>query len=236
MFHVEQIVLPVGEVGDRLVAGLNLRLRKVNRAAQEPGRGAGLQPTQFKSEFLQGSGESGGGGFTCPAPLMLVQADVHQAAQEGPGGHDDGLGQVLDLQVGLDSDRFAVAGQNLHGLTLLEVQVRLPLANPFQPELVSLLVALGAGRPDRRTLLGVQHPELEAGHVGGLAHLAAQGIDLAGEVSLGQTADGGVAGHLSDGVQVDGEQEGLAAHPRGARAASMPAWPAPTTITSYFFG
>ena len=33
-------------------------------------------------------------------------------------------------------------------------------------------------------------------------------------VALGQAADGRVAGHLADGIEIDGEQEGLATHAR----------------------
>jgi len=46
----------------------------------------------------------------------------------------------------------------------------------------------------------------------------------------------GIAGHLADRIGIDGQQQRL--HPilAEAKAASTPACPAPTTITSYFFG
>src|SRR5208282_1865642 len=48
-----------------------------------------------------------------------------------------------------------------------------------------------------------------------LAHDAAQGVDFADEVAFGDSADGGVAGHLRDQVDVEREEGGLEAHAGG---------------------
>ncbi len=80
--------------------------------------------------------------------------------------------------------------------------------------MVSFLIALSAGCPNGWTLLCVQHPKLQTGHIGRLSHLAAKRIYLAGEMSLGQSADGGVAGHLADRIDVDREEQSLASHAR----------------------
>jgi hypothetical protein len=95
--------------------------------------------------------------------------------------------------------------EQAHGLALFAVQSRLALANPLQTELVGLLIALGTRSPDRRSLLGVQHPKLKPAEVGGLAHLSTQSVDFSGEVALGKPANRRIAGHLSDGIQIDGQ-------------------------------
>ena len=77
------------------------------------------------------------------------------------------------------------------------------------------LVALGAGAPDGGAAGGVEQAELDAAGVGDFAHDAAEGVDLADEVALGDAADGGVAGHLRDEVEVQGEEGGAQAHARG---------------------
>ncbi len=46
------------------------------------------------------------------------------------------------------------------------------------------------------------------------AHRAAQGVDLADDLPLGDAADGRVAAHLADGVAVGGQQRRLGPHPR----------------------
>ena len=58
----------------------------------------------------------------------------------------------------------------------------------------------------RRALAAVEHAELDAGGVDGLAHHAAQGVDLADDLPLGDAADGRVAAHLGDGVAVRRQQ------------------------------
>jgi hypothetical protein len=47
-----------------------------------------------------------------------------------------------------------------------------------------------------------EETELDAAGVGDLAHDAAEGVDLADEMALGDAADGGIAGHLRDQVKV----------------------------------
>jgi hypothetical protein len=58
---------------------------------------------------------------------------------------------------------------------------------------------------------------LNGGGVGVYAHETAESIDLADHVALGETADGGIAGHLADGIGVLGEDEGFAAKAGGSQ-------------------
>jgi hypothetical protein len=74
---------------------------------------------------------------------------------------------------------------------------------------------LGAGRPDGGASGGVEEAELDAAGVGYFAHDAAEGVDFADEMTFGYAADGGVAGHLGDEVEVEGEEGGAEAHARG---------------------
>ena len=83
-----------------------------------------------------------------------------------------------------------------------------------------------------RALGAVEHAELDAGGVDDLAHLAAEGVDLADDLPLGDAADGRVAAHLGDGVGIHREQAVRSPSRAAASAASTPAWPAPTTTTS----
>ena len=74
--------------------------------------------------------------------------------------------------------------------------------------MVGLPVDLRPQRVHRRPLAPVEHPALEGGGVGGQGHHAAQGVDLADKVPLGGASDAGVAGHVADAVQPQGEQAG----------------------------
>ena len=81
---------------------------------------------------------------------------------------------------------------------------------PIQPP-----VGLGSGRADRGSLARVEDPELDAGTVDGPRHRATQGVDLAHEVPLADTAEGRVAAHLAEGLDALGQQQSLAAHAGG---------------------
>ena len=63
-----------------------------------------------------------------------------------------------------------------------------------------------AGAPDRRATRGVEQTELDADRVCNLAHDAAERIDLADEVALGDAPNGWVAAHLGDQVKIKREQ------------------------------
>ena len=81
-------------------------------------------------------------------------------------------------------------------------------------ELIGFFVGLGAGAVHRRTFAAIEQAELDAGGVDRPAHRAAQGVDLADDLSLGHAADGRIAAHLADGVAVGRQQCGLGPQPR----------------------
>ena len=72
-------------------------------------------------------------------------------------------------------------------------------------------VRLGSGRLHRRTLAAVENPELDHGLIDQASHSTAERIDLPHQISLGQSTDGRITGHLSDAVQVLSDQHGVVA-------------------------
>src|SRR5262249_53428653 len=104
--------------------------------------------------------------------------------------------------------------EGLDGL-LAEGEVRLLFDSALHLDLVELLVGLGARRVHGRALGAVEQAKLNRRGVYDLAHLAAQRVDLADDLALGDAADGGVAAHLGDGVGVHGEQGGAQAEAGG---------------------
>ena len=75
-------------------------------------------------------------------------------------------------------------------------------------------VGLGARSVHRRALAAVQHAELDTGPIDGPGHQPVQGVDLSNQMSLAQAADGGIAGHFTDGGFAMGDQQGARAAPR----------------------
>jgi hypothetical protein len=99
---------------------------------------------------------------------------------------------------------------------LADMETRLRLEDFAHLDAIELLVALGAGAPDSGTARGVEESELDADGVGNFAHDAAERVDLADEMALGDTTDGRIAAHLGDEVEVHGDERGLEAHARGS--------------------
>ena len=138
-----------------------------------------------------------------------------QAIQEGAGGNDDGAGGDGAAIAQMNAGDAAVFDGQGGDFGLLDAEVRLLFEDFAHAGAVHLLIHLGAGGPDGGAAAGVEEAELDADGVGDFAHDAAEGIDFADEVTFGDTADGGVAGHLRDEVEVHGDHGGAETHAGG---------------------
>jgi hypothetical protein len=103
---------------------------------------------------------------------------------------------------------------------LLEIEPGLSFDHMLHAGPVEVSVSLSPRSPDGRTLFGVKNTELDTGSVNVSSHFAAQGIYFAHQVTLGKATDRRVAGHLSDGIQVERQQQGTTPH-AGGRQGSL---------------
>src|SRR5437870_2460017 len=108
--------------------------------------------------------------------------------------HTDGA-RAVRVQTGNHSLRELDAGESLE-------------QRPYGAT-VQRAIALGSRRPHGGTLGAIEHPELDRRAIGRSPHDAAEGIDLAHHGTLRDPADGGIAGHLTDGVEVGRQEEDL---------------------------
>ncbi len=99
---------------------------------------------------------------------------------------------------------------------LLDFQIRLRFEHFAHLQAIGLLIALGTRRPDGGAARSIEETELDADGVGDLAHDAAERVDFADEMSLGDAADGGIAGHLGDEIDVQCVKGSLQAHAGGS--------------------
>ncbi len=68
--------------------------------------------------------------------------------------------------------------------------------------MIDAAIALGPGGAHGRTLAPVQQPVLQCRAIRSPSHQAAQRIHLMDQVALADAADGGIAGHLRNGIEV----------------------------------
>ena len=109
---------------------------------------------------------------------------------------------------------MAVRKADGNDLRLMQHEIFLRLQRLLHDLLIAPPVGLYAQGVDGGAFAAVEHPELNARSVRRLAHLAAEHIKLADEMPLARAADGGVARHVADAVEIHREAHGAQPEPR----------------------
>ena len=206
-----------GEGDHGFVPRLELHPGEIHAPGVDAGRGPGLEAAQGQAERAQTVGESLSGVHAVrPGALHLFAGD-HRAVQIGPGCDHNGLHAVdrsKPRRHGADRPVPRLHGDHHR---LLEIQILLQFQDVLHILLVFPPVCLSAQGVDRRAFSAVEHPVLDAAGVCGPAHLPAEGIQLADQMPLSGPADGGVAGHIAHGVQIDRKDDGFQSEPGGRK-------------------
>ncbi len=200
--------------------------RVVDAAAIDARRRAGLQPADLERQLAQPRGESERGRIAGAAAGVAFEADVNAAAEERADGQHDAARGKLDAAQGDAADDAVIRQAQVGDLLLEEPQVRLRLESPAHGALVELAVGLRAGRAHRRSLARIEGAQLDACRVRGQRHDAAERVDFLDQMTLADAADGRIAAHLAESLDVVREQERAAAHAGGRQrrlGAGMPA-------------
>jgi hypothetical protein len=209
--RLRECVREDGERSRRGFAGCFFKLRVIDGSAVDTRRSAGLEAPELQAEVAKGVGEGLGGGLAEAAAGGLHLAGMHQRTQERAGGDDHGA--CGEAGAVLEDDAFAAVDQRGDG-AFDDGQVLLRRQNVLHGAGVEITIALRAGALDGWTFGAVQDFELDPGAVRSFGHEAAERVDLFDEVALGQTADGGIAGHAADGVAEHGDHGHTGAAPR----------------------
>ena len=194
-----------GEGLNARITGLQLHFGKIDTAAVDPGWGAGFEPAQGQAQLLQVIGQTDGGMHAVRTGNFHTFAGDDGAVQKCAGGDDHGLCVINRTQTSLNSGNRTVFCKNLNNLCLFQFQIFLLFQGVLHVFLVAAAVRLGPEGMDRGALAFVQHPILDAAVVRRQPHFAAQGIQLPDQMALAGAANGGVAGHITHGIQIDCE-------------------------------
>ena len=162
--------------------------------------------------------QSVGRPLACPAAGQGLVAVVEQPLHEGAGGQHDRSGAVHGVAAHTHAQHAAAApvrlDQQLLGRFLSQGQPGLVFQRPLDFLLIRPLVGLRAGAVHGGAFASIEQAELDAGGVDRPAHGPAQGVDLADDMPLGHAADGRIAAHLRNRVEVRGQHRRLSAHAR----------------------
>ena len=212
------ILCGVGKRHGDLVARLDFHLVKIHRPGVDSGRSAGFEAPQGQSQLSEGVCQRPGGVHPVGAGIFHAGADDGAAFQIGAGGENDRL-HAVHRAGGENYLRYrAVFCPHVHYLSLPHRQVILTLQRALHPLLILPAVGLRPEAPDGRAFPQIQQAVLDAAFVGGLGHFAAQRVQLPHQMAFPRAADGGIAGHIAHGVQIDGEYNGFQPQPRGGQS------------------
>ena len=87
---------------------------------------------------------------------------------------------------------------------LSQAQVRLFFAEAFDFGLIGPLIGLCPRAVHGGAFAAIEHAELDARGVDRAAHGPAEGVDFAHDLPFGHAADGRIAAHLADGIEIGG--------------------------------
>ena len=104
-----------------------------------------------------------------------------------------------------------LGNEEAHRVALVNVNPGGGLQKVFHAELISLLIALGAGGSDAGAFPGIEKAPLDGGGVCVEAHDAPQGVNFADHMPLPEAPNRGVTAHLADRIEVLGQNRNLAA-------------------------
>jgi len=141
---------------------------------------------------------------------------VKNTAKKCAGGKNDRRGIEAAAVGAADAGCAPMTKKNFSGHSFIDVKIISGLQGLANPILVGVLVGLGAGALNSRTFGAVQDAKLNAGCIGGTGHQTAEGVDLADQLTLADTPDGGIAAHLGNGIAAEGHQQGAGTHPAGS--------------------
>src|SRR5574337_1009703 len=204
----------VGEHRRRRVARLLVQAAEVDAAAVDARWRAGLQPVGRHRQFAQLSRQVGRWRIARATAGILGLTDVDLAGEKGAGGQHHGACAERQPHLGDHAGDAAVLDDQVVHRLLEQLQLRLGFHDAADGRLVQRAIGLTAGGAYGRTLGGVERAPLDARAVGGVRHGATQRVDLPDQMPLADAADGRVAAHLADRLDVVAEQQGTRARPR----------------------
>ena len=205
------------ENGPRRVTRLLLHHVVIERLAIETRRCTRFQARHIEWQFAQPRSQPVGRCITDAATGFFGLADQYAAAKECANGQYHGpcaerLALVRDDTRGSGTLDDEVVDRPLNHLEVF-------LSQDQAPDRVTIKLAVGlrARRAHGGAFRGVQGSKLDARTIDGPRHGPAKGVDLAGQVTLANTADSRVTAHLTKRLDSVRHQQGTRARPRGSQ-------------------
>jgi hypothetical protein len=194
------------------IAGLRGHRGVIEGPSVDARRGTSLQPPHPEGQLAQFGGKPVRRRIPGAATLVIVQAYVDTATQEGADGEHDTRRLEGDPGNGHHTLNTAVLNEKVGHLLLEEREVRLVLQHEADGLLVKLPIRLRASGAHRRPFARVERAELNARPIRRMCHGSTQGIDFPDEMAFANAPDRGVTAHLSERFDALREQQRAHTH------------------------
>ena len=225
------------EDGLRLIPRLNLHHREIDGFPVQTGGRPGFQASNRQFQLPEPRRQADRGGIPRPTRLVVLQTDVDQAGKEGSGRQDDRFSAETHTQLGDDPDDSVALEHQVVDRLLEEGQIRAGFrvapgwpactaggppgrGSPAPPRPCSNSGS-GTGFRPRRSQAPSHRPAHRSPSPGGPCR-SRRSTDCRTSAPASRCC--GSAG--ASGIPIRA----------AARAASVPAWPPPTTMTSNWVG
>ena len=181
--------------------------REIDAAAIDARRGAGLQASDAQRQLAQARREAHRGRIAGAPAGMALQADMNFAAEEGAHREHDRRRAERQSALGNDTHHAIAFDDQILGFLLKQCQMGLGFEHASNGAFVELSIRLRPSGAHGGPLAGVQRAELDAGQIRGARHGPAQSVYFFDQMPFANAADRGIAAHLSQGLDVVGEQQ-----------------------------
>ncbi|MNM68087.1 hypothetical protein D3C81_796370 [compost metagenome] len=213
--HLTRVLTGVAderEDGTRIVTVLLLHHGEIDGTGIDAWRRASLEPIDAQRQLTQTLRQGDRGRIPGAAALVVFHPDVDQTVQEGADCQHHRLAADADPALGDHAgDTIPVHDEIVTGL-LEDLQIRVILQGLAHHGLVEQAIRLGTCGSHRGPFGGVEGTELDPAKIDGLRHDPAQGIHFLDQVSLADPADRRITGHVSQRIDVVGQQQSIQAH------------------------
>ena len=196
------------------VTTIGLKRLPTNGAARKTRRRPRLQTTEHQPKASEIPADASGRAFADAPARALAVTCVHHRAQEGARRHHHRAGTNLTPIREPHPQHAASIQQQPLRRAFHQLDPR--AAHRLGRRLTVLVpITLATRPPHRRALAPIEHLELDPRLIRQAPHGPSERIDLTDDLALAEPADGGVAAHLAEFVEAEGDEGDGAAEAAG---------------------
>ena len=207
-----------GKHRQRLVARLLLHLFVVERTAVEPRRRTGFQPRHIERQFAKACRQCIRRCIADAAAGLFCFTDQNTAAEERANGKNNRVAQNTSAGFGDNTGNLLTLDDEIVDGIFEQFEIRLSANDFADSRTVKFSIGLRARGPHRRTFRSIQRAKLDTGPIDRFGHRAAECVDLFGQVTFANTADGRVTAHLTECGNLLRHQQCARTRPCGCQA------------------